>query len=196
MAVLDYCAGAGGKALAMSAAMGDEGRLLLHDKDTRRLVEAGRRLRRAGIGCADSTAGEEGALAGQEGGFDRVLVDAPCSGTGRWRRAPDARWHLSAETLAEQVESQGKLLREAAAYVAPGGRLIYVTCSLLPQENEAVVTGFLERTSDFTSLPVSEPWRRVFGGAPPGDGRTLTLSPRRQSTDGFFVALLQREGGA
>jgi 16S rRNA (cytosine967-C5)-methyltransferase len=195
MAVLDYCAGAGGKALAMSAAMGGQGRLLLHDRDSRRLIEAGRRLTRAGVHIADSTAGEVSVLSGQEGAFDRVLVDAPCSGTGRWRRAPDARWRLTDETLAEQVELQSALLREAAAYVAPGGRLVYVTCSLLPQENEAVVADFLETVPDFTLWPVSEVWAACLGGVPPGDGHTLTLSPRRQGTDGFFVALLRRQGG-
>jgi 16S rRNA (cytosine967-C5)-methyltransferase len=195
MAVLDYCAGAGGKALALAAAMGDDGLLMLHDSDPRRLGKAERRLARAGARLAVSSAGDAAALAGHGAVFERVLVDAPCSGSGRWRRAPDARWRLSAEELDEVVALQGALLREAAAYVAPGGRLVYVTCSLLAEENQAVVDAFAAAAGDFAPLPVAEPWGEILGGAPPGDGRTLTLGPRRQGTDGFFVALLRRDGG-
>jgi 16S rRNA (cytosine967-C5)-methyltransferase len=195
MAVLDYCAGVGGKALALAAAMGDDGLLMLHDSDPRRLGKAERRLARAGARLAVSSAGDAAALADRGAVFERVLVDAPCSGSGRWRRAPDARWRLSAEELAEVIDLQGALLREAAAYVAPGGRLVYVTCSLLAEENQAVVDAFAAAAGDFAPLPVAEPWGEILGGAPPGDGRTLTLGPRRQATDGFFVALLRRDGG-
>jgi 16S rRNA (cytosine967-C5)-methyltransferase len=195
MAVLDYCAGVGGKALALAAAMGDDGLLMLHDSDPRRLGKAERRLARAGARLAVSSAGDAAALADRGAVFERVLVDAPCSGSGRWRRAPDARWRLSAEELAEVIDLQGALLREAAAYVAPGGRLVYVTCSLLAEENQAVVDAFAAAAGDFAPLPVAEPWGEILGGAPPGDGRTLTLGPRRQATDGFFVAILRRDGG-
>lgn len=200
LAVCDLCAGAGGKTLALGAAMGGQGRLVAADVDPGRLAAAGPRLRRAGLSAVElrRLAGPEDPwLAVQAGGFDRVLVDAPCSGTGTWRRSPDARWRLAPQRLDALQATQDGLLRVAAALVAPGGRLVYATCSLLPAENEARVAAFLETSPGFAPLPVEAVWAEALGaaGPPEGAGRdgALRLTPGRHGTDGFYLAILERE---
>jgi len=194
-AVCDLCAGAGGKTLALAAAMANQGRLLACDVEATRLRPMAPRLRRAGVDLVETqviAAEDDGWPTDPTESFDRVLVDAPCSGSGAWRRNPDARWRLDPETLAGFAPVQDRLLRGAARLVRPGGRLVYVTCSLLPRENADRVAAFLAEHGDFRPVPIGEVWPHAVGGAPPADGPFLTLTPARQGTDGFFVAILER----
>ena len=200
--VVDYCAGAGGKALALAADMANKGRLILYDVSKSRLDRAAVRLRRSGVNNAERRPLVEGdkAVKRLAGKADRVLVDAPCTGTGTWRRNPDAKWRYDAEALAEITAGQRMILERAAAMVKPGGRLVYVTCSVLADENEAIVDGFLADSTAFRVLPVSTAWAETIGarGGPacPSEGPYLRLSPHRHGTDGFFVAVLERGFGA
>jgi 16S rRNA (cytosine967-C5)-methyltransferase len=123
-----------------------------------------------------------------------VLVDAPCTGTGTWRRNPDARWFLSPTDLSELVAKQARILDSASRLVRPGGRLVYATCSLLPDEDEAQVDAFLAGHPGFRRVPLAVAWREAIGGAPPVDGEDLVLTPRGEGTDGFFVSVLERIG--
>lgn len=199
--VVDYCAGAGGKALALAADMANRGRLILYDVSKARLDRAAVRLRRSGVNNAERRHLVDGDKSAKRlaGKADRVLVDAPCTGTGTWRRNPDAKWRYDAGALAEITAGQRMILERAAALVRPGGRLVYVTCSVLTEENEAVVDGFLDETTAFHALPVATVWAETVaargGPACPGDGRYLRLSPHRHATDGFFVAVLERGYG-
>nr|WP_246513993.1 RsmB/NOP family class I SAM-dependent RNA methyltransferase [Neoroseomonas soli] len=195
MRVADYCAGAAGKTLAMAATMGNRGRITACDTSAPRLEGAARRLRRAGVDNAERhllASGDRWAKR-RAGSFDRVLVDAPCTGTGTWRRNPDARLRTRPEDLAELVALQHEILGKAAELVRPGGRLIYATCSLLPQENEEQMERFLARSTGFAPVPLERLWTALVPGmAPPCAGPWLTLSPGAQGTDGFFCAVLER----
>jgi 16S rRNA (cytosine967-C5)-methyltransferase len=198
MRVADYCAGAGGKTLALAAAMGNRGRLTACDVSASRLEGAVRRLRRAGVDNAERHLLEPGDRWAKRraGTFDRVLVDAPCTGTGTWRRNPDARFRTGPEDLGELLPKQAAILDAAAGLVRPGGgRLVYATCSLLPAEDEEQVRAFLGRHPDFAPLPLSAAWAEAgasAGGPPPGESEFLLTSPARHGTDGFFAAILQR----
>jgi 16S rRNA (cytosine967-C5)-methyltransferase len=201
--VLDLCAGAGGKTLAMAAAMRNQGRIYAYDDDKVRLRPIFERLTRAGaLNVEVISAGDTGALAALGDRFDCVLVDAPCSGAGTWRRKPDAKWRLKPSSLAARQDEQRAVLATAARHVKPGGRLVYVTCSLLPEENTAQVAAFLAASRDFALVPTAEAWRNAAPGAlaatPPAsaDGATdtLLLTPARHATDGFFVAVMRRRG--
>ncbi len=195
-AVLDLCAGAGGKTLAMAAAMDNKGRIVACDVATGRLIRSKTRLRRAGVhnatqrvleGDHDKWLKRQGAV------FDRVLVDAPCSGIGAWRRNPDSRWRLAPDDLERLADVQCKVLGQGAPLVKLGGRLIYATCSLLPEENQDRVQAFLAADDRFRPLPWQDLWPAAVGTAPPVcDGPFLTLTPARNATDGFFVAVLER----
>ena len=195
--ILDLCAGAGGKTLAMAADMQNKGRMLATDTYKWRLNRAGERLRRAGVHNVECKALDEGEglpkwLKRQKGHFDRVLVDAPCSGTGTWRRNPDAKWRLSAQELTSLQGIQQDILMRAAPLVRLRGRLIYVTCSLLKEENEQQVEKFLAMQPDFTLLPCEDIWRRIADAPYPAQGSYLNLRPDIHGTDGFFVAVLQK----
>jgi 16S rRNA (cytosine967-C5)-methyltransferase len=194
--IADYCAGGGGKTLAMAATMQNQGRIIACDTDERRLAAIGPRLGRAGVTIA------EGALLDEDGqgeglepnSFDRVLVDAPCSGTGAWRRGPDAKWRFTEKHLAAEIARQRDILAVAADLPKQGGgRLVYVTCSLLRAENEAQIEWLLAARPDYALLPVGEIWADTVGGAVPEADDTLRLSPARTGTDGFFVAVLERK---
>jgi 16S rRNA (cytosine967-C5)-methyltransferase len=196
--VLDYCAGAGGKTLALAAAMGNTGQIHAYDSDRQRLAPIHERLKRAEVRNVQVHAPRDD-LSEHRGRMDLVLVDAPCTGTGTWRRRPDAKWRLSEQALERRVVEQREALAGAAAFVKPGGRLAYVTCSLLPAENEAQVEAFLTAQPDFALLDVAATWGTVFPEAPPAflsrphkEGTTLTLTPRTSGTDGFFLALFTR----
>ncbi len=201
MAVADFCAGAGGKTLALAAAMAGEGPLSALDTDQRRLDQAARRIKRAGARnvTRQRLVGADW-LAHRAGVFARVLVDAPCSGSGAWRRQPDARWRLSPEKLEGYRDTQAQILAQAAPVVAGGGRLVYATCSLLPSENEAQVAAFLDARPDFAVLPMDRIWAETvapLGGpaAPeptPFSGPFLQLTPARHGCDGFFAAAFER----
>ncbi len=195
MRVVDFCAGAGGKTLALAAAMKNRGHLVACDVAAKRLERATQRLRRAGasivqrVPLADA---RDKWVKRHAGGFDRVFVDAPCTGTGTWRRNPDARWRLRPEDLASLTALQADILDSARRLVKPGGRLVYATCSLLKEENEDQVDRFLAAHPDFALVPVSEVWPDVLEGDCPARDATLRLSPARHGTDGFFVAVLAR----
>lgn len=193
-AVIDLCAGAGGKTLAIAASMANKGRLVACDVSVGRLERSKLRLRRAGVHNATLRILEEPDkwLKRQAGTFDHVLVDAPCSGTGAWRRNPDARWHFSPENLENLTATQDQLLDRAARLVKPGGQMIYATCSLLTEENTERVQAFLARSDKFQARPIPEVWQAVFGTPCPSNDPFLTLTPARHGTDGFFVAILNR----
>ncbi len=195
MRVADYCAGAAGKTLAMAASMGNRGKITACDTSATRLEGAAKRLKRAGVDNAERhllAPGDRWAKR-RAGSFDRVLVDAPCTGTGTWRRNPDGRLRTRPQDLAELVAVQREILGKAAELVRPGGRLVYATCSLLPQENEEQMESFLSRTPGFTPVPLERLWPELRPGVPqPCAGPWLTLSPGGQGTDGFFCAVLER----
>jgi 16S rRNA (cytosine967-C5)-methyltransferase len=188
MRVADYCAGAGGKTLAIAQTMENKGHIVACDVSAPRLEGAIKRLRRAGVHNAERHLLEPGDkwTKRQAQKFDRVLVDAPCTGTGTWRRNPDARLRLKENNLAEILPKQAMILDQAARLVKPGGRLIYATCSLLDEENEGQVTAFLERTPVFKRIALAEPLPEILHGA------ALRLTPRANGTDGFFGAIMER----
>jgi len=197
--VIDLCAGAGGKTLALAALMQNSGQLYAYDSDRMRLRPIFERLKRAGVRNAQVlTAGDSAALAELAGKMDLVVIDAPCTGSGVWRRRPDAKWRLSPQMLEARIKEQAEVLDEGAPLVKSGGRLAYITCSVLPPENRDQVEAFLARHSEFKLIP----WRKLWGEAlpetsprPSADGSedTLLMTPLSHGTDGFFVAVLQCE---
>lgn len=193
--VADICAGAGGKTLALAALMRNEGTLVAHDRDRHRLRPIFERMGRSGASIIEVLAAEEGAKLSAGGGFDCVVVDAPCTGTGTWRRKPDAKWRLTEKTLALRIKEQQDVLTRAAALVRPGGRLAYFTCSLLPEENTEQVKWFLERHKKYRIISYKDLWPVHLSSSVPasadGSADTLLLTPRQHGTDGFFVAVLQ-----
>lgn len=195
--VVDACAGAGGKTLQLAAQMKNRGDLHAMDVDEGRIDDLRKRARRDGVHNvrtqvipAEGSSVDE-ALAPLKGKADRVLVDAPCSGTGTYRRKPDARYRLNPEELARHVARQKTLLERFSTLVKPGGRLIYGTCSILREENEAVVEDFLSRHPDFSVRPVAEQLGPELG-ARVSRGPFLRLAPHTHGTDGFFGAILVR----
>ncbi|MEM8552623.1 MAG: RsmB/NOP family class I SAM-dependent RNA methyltransferase [Pseudomonadota bacterium] len=194
--VLDLCAGAGGKTLALAAHMENRGQIHATDTDKSQLAPIYERLKRAGARNVQVHAPGEG-LAALENKMDRVLVDAPCSGSGTWRRRPDTKWRLTPQALERRCAEQAACLDAARRYVRPGGYIVYVTCSVLPAENEAQVDAFLDRAPDFQPVSAGEAWEELFGvgGNKPwsADGMSLTMTPASTDTDGFFVAVLERD---
>ena len=192
--VLDYCAGAGGKTLAVAAAMGNRGQIHAYDGDRQRLAPIHERLARAGVRSAQvHRPGSD--LADLRARMDTVLVDAPCTGTGTWRRRPDAKWRLRETTIERRHQEQNAVLDEAAPFVRPGGTLVYITCSLLASENAERVEAFLERNRDFECAGTAGR-SDAFDAAPKheGPGGDAILSPARTGTDGFYAAVLRRLG--
>ncbi len=198
--ILDLCAGSGGKTLALAAAMGNKGQVFATDSDRGRLAPIFDRLKRAGTRNVQVRGAGE-TLDDLAGRMDAVLLDVPCTGTGVWRRRPDAKWRLSERALADRTSEQARLLEAATRYLKPGGRLVYVTCSLLPPENSERVSAFAATHGDFAFVSpddliqaagLPEEGRRRL--APAVMGRQgLLLSPRRTGTDGFFVSSLRSE---
>jgi 16S rRNA (cytosine967-C5)-methyltransferase len=188
--VLDLCAGGGGKTLALAGAMGNTGQIYAYDTDARRLADTIRRADRAGVRNLQirSPVNPE-PLKGLESKMDVVFIDAPCSGSGAWRRHPDTKWRLTPETLEKRMADQDAVLDAGAPFVKPGGRLVYVTCSVLPEEDEDRVAAFLARTPGFVSAPATaDPKLTEYLTA---DG-FLRLTPHTSGTDGFFVAVLDK----
>lgn len=198
--VIDLCAGAGGKTLGLAASMQNTGQIYAYDADRMRLRPIFERLKRAGVRNVQVLdPGDVAALAGLEGRMDRVVVDAPCTGSGVWRRRPDAKWRLTPQMLEARLAEQRAVLDQAATLVKPGGRLAYITCSVLPPENGDQIEAFLSRFPQFSLVPWQALWAASsLSAAPPqsadGSTETLLMTPRSMGTDGFFVAVLQRSG--
>ncbi len=194
--VVDFAAGAGGKTLALAADMNNTGQIYALDRSRARLAPIRARLERAGVRNTQIGVVDDKTLRQLEGRMDRVLVDAPCSGSGTWRRTPDLRWRYGADDIAGLAARQRALLDEAARLVAPGGRLIYVTCSLFAEENEDVIGAFLAHRPEFAPLPFARVWPEVLTGEPPETAaltpESLQLTPARHGCDGFFIAILAR----
>ena len=195
--VLDFCAGGGGKTLALAAAMNNKGQIHAYDADRKRLAPIVERLRRAGtrnVQVHDDARQLEVLKERQ----DVVLVDAPCTGTGTWRRRPDTKWRLTQRNLEERITQQQEALAEASAFVKPGGSLVYVTCSVLPEENDRQIQDFCAAHPEFSPESVLDTWSRLFGPTAPqprsSDQATVTLSPASTGTDGFFFCRMRRAG--
>jgi len=188
--VLDLCAGGGGKTLALAAAMGNTGQIYAYDSEARRLADTVRRSERAGVrNLQIRSPVYADPLTDLAGRMDVVFIDAPCSGSGAWRRHPDTKWRLKPEALKLRMADQDAVLDLATQFVKPGGRLVYVTCSVLPDEDEDRVAAFLARTQGFSVRPATdnpELTRHLT------DEGYLRLSPRASGADGFFVAVLEK----
>jgi 16S rRNA (cytosine967-C5)-methyltransferase len=189
--ILDLAAGAGGKALALASRMQNKGEIVASDVRAAALEELVSRAQRAGVAIIRTALVRDAPPAGP---FDAVFVDAPCSGSGVWRRQPELKWRLTPERLLELVVLQDRLLDQAAGCVRPGGRLLYATCSMLPAENGDRVDAFFARNRDFRLEPVQPRWQALVPQAVslPGDGEVFMASPLTTRTDGFFSALFVR----
>jgi 16S rRNA (cytosine967-C5)-methyltransferase len=175
--------------------MKNKGHIVACDVLEGRIMRASTRLRRAGVHNVERRAlssERDPWVKRHAAAFDRVLVDAPCSGSGTWRRNPDQKWRLAASDLDELLALQESILKSAARLVKQGGRLVYATCALLPAENEGQIRRFLEMHDKFRVVPIAEIWKTVIGGDCPAESEFLRLSPARHGTDGFFVAVLER----
>jgi 16S rRNA (cytosine967-C5)-methyltransferase len=195
--VLDLCAGAGGKTLALAAIMRNTGQIYAYDDDATRLRPIFERLKRAGVRNAQVlSAGDTVTVSALGPRFDLVFIDASCTGTGAWRRRPDAKWRLKPANLAQRQAEQQAVLALGAPLVKAGGRLVYATCSVLPEENGDQIAAFRANHSEFSTLPWREAWRAGVSSEPPasadGSEETLLLTPARHGTDGFFVAVMTR----
>ncbi len=198
--VLDLCAGAGGKTLALAAAMENKGQLFAYDSDLRRLKPIHERIARAGAHNVQvrSPKGKQDVLSDLEGKMDLVLLDAPCTGSGVWRRHPDAKWRIRPGALEIRLREQSALLDDAARFVKPGGRLVYITCSILDAENGAQIRAFRERKASFEIVPPNDVVKAlgenamIFARAAKLSAEGIQMTPRRTGTDGFFVSVLRK----
>jgi 16S rRNA (cytosine967-C5)-methyltransferase len=189
MRVLDYCAGSGGKTLGIAAMMEGKGIIYAMDNNSRRLEKGRRRYKKAGVHNVEVRSLEDEKnrkwLRRQKGAMDIVLVDAPCTSSGTWRRNPDYRWNIYGPSLEEIVEIQAEILARVADKVKPGGRLVYATCSLFPEENEKQIENFLLNHPEYKIISIPENY--------PSSGDFMRLTPKDHSTDGFFTAVLERQ---
>jgi 16S rRNA (cytosine967-C5)-methyltransferase len=193
--VLDYCAGGGGKTLALASIMRNSGQVFATDSDKGRLAPIFERIKRAETRNVQVRPAKSD-LSDLESAMDHVLIDAPCTGAGTWRRRPDAKWRLSQAQLAQRVLEQAAILQEAQKYVKPGGHLIYITCSLFHEENAGQVASFISTNPHFTPV---DPAILIQQNAPALnlnqallDSSGLTLTPHRTQTDGFYLSILKR----
>ena len=200
--ILDFCAGGGGKTLALAAMLNGKGQVHAYDIDGRRLSALIPRLKRSGahnVQLVDPT--EPAALEALQGRMDIVFVDAPCTGTGTWRRKPDTKWRLKESAFEKRLEEQREILDAASQYVKPGGKLVYATCSFLAEEDEDQISAFLDRNETFRQINAAE--SVVSSGQLTEEGAALVranqlpagavrLTPRRAGTDGFFFAVMQK----
>jgi 16S rRNA (cytosine967-C5)-methyltransferase len=200
--VMDYCAGGGGKTLALAAQMQGQGQIHAYDIDGKRLSALVPRLKRSGAHNVQLVhPGEGNALEPLVGQMDLVFVDAPCTGTGTWRRRPDSKWRVKPAQLQKRMQDQREILLAASTYVKPGGRLLYATCSFLMEEDEDRVAEFLAGAPHFAERDAAEA-AIASGALTPhgadivrkyrGPAGSVRLTPRRAGTDGFFFALLER----
>jgi len=199
--VIDLCAGGGGKTLALAALMKNHGRIVATDMDIRRLAPIHARLARAGTTCVEvrTPRGRAEPLGDLVQAANLVVIDAPCTGVGAWRRNPDAKWRLRPGAMAQRKKEQVAVLDRAAGLVQSGGRIAYITCSLLEEENGGQVRSFIARHGGFTVLPPEEvvivlgESTDAFHAAVYASPEGLLMTPHRTGTDGFFVALIQRD---
>jgi 16S rRNA (cytosine967-C5)-methyltransferase len=200
--VVDLCAGAGGKTLALAAMMQNKGQIFATDDDKRRLAPIHDRLKRSGarnvqVRSPKSVGGEIDDLSGR---MDLVLIDAPCTGTGAWRRNPDAKWRMRPGALEQRQKEQAEVLDRAVALLKPDGRIAYITCSVLEEENGGQVRAFLQRNPSFspeapgTVAQALGERAFVFSKAARLSEEGILMTPRLTGTDGFFVSLLRRTG--
>ena len=198
--VVDLCAGAGGKTLAVAAMMQNKGQVFATDDDKRRLAPIHDRVKRSGarnvqVRTPKSVGGEIDDLAGR---MDLVLIDAPCTGTGAWRRNPDAKWRMRPGALQQREKEQVEILDRAVALLKASGRIAYITCSVLEQENDTQVGDFLTRHAEFSVQPPADVIQSlgerafIFGKAARLSGEGILMTPRTTDTDGFFVSILRR----
>ncbi len=212
MKVIDFCAGAGGKTLALAASMQNKGRILAWDTSEKRLAQLPQRLKRAGVDNTELrviVSENDPYIKRHKLSADRVLVDAPCSGSGTWRRNPDLKWRFTETDLNEVVDVQQRILASAARLVKPGGRLIYATCSLLSRENDKQVEEFLKTRSNFRVVCAKKVWNKTAKSDVTGADKKSTngnvnanqetdpvsylwLTPHQDGVDGFFAAVLER----
>lgn len=194
MQVLDYCAGAGGKTLALSAAMENRGQIFAHDSEKSRLAPMFDRLRRSDNRNVQVVS-KPSELSGLTGHMDLVLIDAPCTGSGTWRRRPDAKWRLTQRQLDVRKAEQSAILDAASAYVKPGGLVVYITCSVFDEENADQVAAFLDRDKRFSAVDHKALWSQHFpdrADAVRFGAQGLSLTPARSGTDGFYFAAMRK----
>jgi len=198
--VVDLCAGGGGKTLALAAMMENHGQIYATDNDARRLAPIHDRLTRAGVRNVQvrTPRAKADAVTDLDGRMDCVLVDAPCTGIGTWRRNPDAKWRLRPGSLETRRKEQATVLDRAAALVKPGGRIVYITCSILPEENDEALSAFMERHEGFAPEPPMTVLERAgladLSRLSRATTHGLQLTPLRTGTDGFFIAVLRKRG--
>ncbi len=200
--VIDFCAGAGGKTLAMAACMQNKGRIMAWDISEKRLSQITLRLRRAGVDNVQThviTSEQDAFIKRHKQTADRVLVDAPCSGTGTWRRNPDLKWRFTQKDLDEVVAVQQSILQSAARLVKPGGRLIYATCSVLQEENELQAAQFLKTVNNFEGgkehfkvVCAKKIWDKNSTAGDADEVSYLSITPHQDGVDGFFAAIFER----
>jgi 16S rRNA (cytosine967-C5)-methyltransferase len=187
--IIDYCCGAGGKSLALSNELNNKGEILAYDIDAKRLENIKPRMQRLKVKNISLT----DIIADSDKNYDRFILDAPCSGTGTWRRAPDAKFRLTKEKLYGLTQIQANLLSIASTKTAPKGRIIYITCSILKEENEDIIKNFLKSNDNFTPLNIKELWnKKINAPYPCSSEKYLRMSPLTTSTDGFFICILER----
>jgi 16S rRNA (cytosine967-C5)-methyltransferase len=199
--VVDLCAGGGGKTLALAALMANSGRIVATDTDIRRLAPIHARIARAGVRNVEvrTPRGDAELLDDLAGAADLVLIDAPCTGVGAWRRNPDAKWRVRPGALEQRIKTQDTALDRSARLARPGGRIVYVTCSLLDEENGARVRAFTGRHPEFAVVPADEVAGALdadtvqFLSAVKVSAEGLLMTPRRTGTDGFFVSVMRRQ---
>ncbi|TIV33204.1 MAG: RsmB/NOP family class I SAM-dependent RNA methyltransferase, partial [Mesorhizobium sp.] len=195
MQVLDYCAGAGGKTLALSAEMDNKGQLFAYDAEKVRLAPIFERIRRS-HNRNIQVVSKPAELAPLSGHMDLVLIDAPCTGSGTWRRRPDAKWRLTERQLDARKAEQQAILDTAQAFVRPGGLLVYITCSVFDAENGEQVAAFRERHAGFAPVDHRQLWEGRFpgheGAARIAGNGGISLSPALSGTDGFYFHALRR----
>jgi 16S rRNA (cytosine967-C5)-methyltransferase len=199
--VLDLCAGSGGKTLALAAIMENRGQIFAYDGDLRRLAPIHDRIKRADAHNIQvrSPKGKTDVLADLAGRMDIVLLDAPCTGTGVWRRHPDAKWRIRPGALEVRVKEQSQLLDEAVRFVRPGGRVVYITCSMLDVENGSQIRELLARTKGWSLVAATDVCSslgergHVLRAAAHITKEGLLLTPRRTNTDGFFISVLRQD---
>ena len=185
--VVDYCAGAGGKSLAIASLLNGKGRIEAHDIDWHRLEQIKPRLERLNIKNVVPVR----ELSGKD--YDRFIIDAPCSGTGTWRRSPDAKFRLTPEKLNELTKIQSQLLEFALENTKVGGRIVYITCSILPDEDENIVSAFAQRHKNVRYVDLKQLWQqKIDAPYPAKNTEFLHFSPLLTNTDGFFLAIFEK----